>query len=288
MTRTKDQLALPRESRVLIPQRYERLETAASVEDFKIIFIDVVRGAYVCLSARGCVSTGLPAHHWLWSKSPILHGDISTINIMWYRIGDKVIGVLCDGDLAKQMEAGGGIAPTRADETFAIPTTNLRQALRAEVPRRGLAQRLAVPKPAQSNRHPGLFMAMDLLCDGPAPIHHYRHDLESFVYVLVYLCAVWDPSLKKFGHLSAWEHDSFFTLRNAKASMFKNGHIYNQIFANAHSSLKALTVCAPKPALVPRLAAMFCAVDQCNETVASLRSSAGLSGKRVNEAQIRI
>lgn len=49
MARTMVQMALPRVSRTLILHRYERLETAESVEDFKIIFTDVVRGAY-CLS----------------------------------------------------------------------------------------------------------------------------------------------------------------------------------------------------------------------------------------------
>ena len=57
VTRTMDQMGLPRVrmnlrpeqadervSRALVLKRYERLEMAESVEDFKIIFIDVVRG----------------------------------------------------------------------------------------------------------------------------------------------------------------------------------------------------------------------------------------------------
>ena len=58
VTRTMDQMGLPcvrmglrpeqadeRVSRTLVMKRYELLETAESVEDFRIIFVDVVRGA---------------------------------------------------------------------------------------------------------------------------------------------------------------------------------------------------------------------------------------------------
>ena len=62
VTRTMDQMGLPRVKMDLRPEqadkhvcrtsvllRYERLETVASVEDFKNIFIDVVRGELVLL-----------------------------------------------------------------------------------------------------------------------------------------------------------------------------------------------------------------------------------------------
>ena len=64
VTRTMDQMGLPRVKvkinlrpeqadervcRTLVLQRCERLETVASVEDFKTIFIDVVRGELVPL-----------------------------------------------------------------------------------------------------------------------------------------------------------------------------------------------------------------------------------------------
>ena len=65
VTRTMDQMGLPRVKvkinlrpeqadqrvcRTLVLQRCERLETVASVDDFKTIFIDVVRGELVLLT----------------------------------------------------------------------------------------------------------------------------------------------------------------------------------------------------------------------------------------------
>ncbi|KAF9814361.1 hypothetical protein IEO21_05156 [Rhodonia placenta] len=35
-------------------------------------------------------------HHWVWETSSILHRDISSNNIMFYRDGGRVAGVLCD------------------------------------------------------------------------------------------------------------------------------------------------------------------------------------------------
>ncbi|EPT00179.1 hypothetical protein FOMPIDRAFT_1123232, partial [Fomitopsis schrenkii] len=40
------------------------------------------------------------AHYWVYVTSKVLHCDISMNNIMWYRRGDEIIGVLCDWDLA--------------------------------------------------------------------------------------------------------------------------------------------------------------------------------------------
>ncbi|EPS97614.1 hypothetical protein FOMPIDRAFT_1024927 [Fomitopsis schrenkii] len=162
---------------------------------------------------------------------------------MWYRVGDRVIGVLCDGGEI------GSIKP----------------------------------------RYPGFFMAVDLLRDEPVPIWHlYRHDLESFFYVLVYVCAAWDPILKRFGHLSAWEHRSLATIRNAKADFLKNDHAYNQLFANAHSSLKALTARAPGPGCVAELYVMFTLTHAYGEMIDAFHSVAFHIGLPALEAQIRV
>ncbi|OSX56320.1 hypothetical protein POSPLADRAFT_1037599 [Postia placenta MAD-698-R-SB12] len=39
-------------------------------------------------------------HHWVWETSNILHRDISSNNIMFYRDDGRVVGVLCDWDMA--------------------------------------------------------------------------------------------------------------------------------------------------------------------------------------------
>ncbi|KAH9832225.1 uncharacterized protein C8Q71DRAFT_267412 [Rhodofomes roseus] len=66
--------------RTLVMKSYERLELVDSVEDFKKVYVDVVR-----------------AHYWVWRTTRTLHRNISTNNVMWYRRSDgNVIGILCD------------------------------------------------------------------------------------------------------------------------------------------------------------------------------------------------
>ncbi|KAJ7791154.1 hypothetical protein B0H14DRAFT_2274493, partial [Mycena olivaceomarginata] len=84
---------------------------------------------------------------WLHDDVKTIHRDISIGNLMFKQIGDTVYGVLNDFDLAVQLN----------DE-----------------PRSTSKQRTGT-KP---------YMAIDLLVPQP-PYHLYRHDLESFLYVLV-------------------------------------------------------------------------------------------------------
>ena len=230
--------------------------------------------------------TSLLAHHWVWKTSSILHRDISTNNIMWYRIGDKVIGVLCDWDLAEQNARGGNITSTRAYAGFVVPTTNNQneEPVTNTGAETGGPENAAAKPRCRTGTSP--FMAIDLLRSGPVPIHLYRHDLESFFYVLVYVCAVWDPILKKFG-LSAWEHGSLSVIGATKIEFLKNDHTYNEIFANTHPSLKALTIHAPEPGWVSQLALMFGMAQMYADNVATLRLAALRPGRPSNVTCIR-
>ncbi|KAJ7232397.1 hypothetical protein C8J57DRAFT_1533121 [Mycena rebaudengoi] len=88
-------------------------------------------------------------YRWLHDDVKTIHRDISVGNLMFKQIGDTVYGVLNDFDLAVQLN----------DE-----------------PRSTSKQRTGT-KP---------YMAIDLLVPNP-PLHLYRHDLESFLYILVFL-----------------------------------------------------------------------------------------------------
>ncbi|KAF9245421.1 hypothetical protein BU15DRAFT_31077, partial [Melanogaster broomeanus] len=91
-------------------------------------------------------------HYVLW-KARIHHCDVSCENLMYYRVNRKVIGVLNDYDLA--------------------PLTTSNNPLGYE--RTGTI----------------LCMAIDLLRhnsqDGEVA-HLYRHDMESFVWLFVWIC----------------------------------------------------------------------------------------------------
>ncbi|EED80082.1 predicted protein [Postia placenta Mad-698-R] len=66
-----------REFQMIVMKKYEKLEQVESVDEFTRVFCDVVR-----------------AHHWVWETSSILHRDISSNNIMFYRDDGRVAGVL--------------------------------------------------------------------------------------------------------------------------------------------------------------------------------------------------
>ncbi|KAK0207617.1 hypothetical protein IW262DRAFT_1281797 [Armillaria fumosa] len=113
-------------------------------------------------------------HHHAYTKGKVLHRGISEGNVIFYRDEeDNVVGLLSNFDNASRVNEQGDIVGS------------------------GMKQRSStVP-----------FMALDILKNVGTPIPHlYRHDLESFVYLLVWsgvhfdlkngTCHEFDPVLK--------------------------------------------------------------------------------------------
>lgn len=120
-------------------------------------------------------------HHALF-ECGILHRDISKNNVMCRRRKDgKVIGILLDFDLAIFIEEDGK-APD--------PTSKFRTGTLA-------------------------FMAIDLLEDTNIP-HLYRHDLESFLYVLVWISCYYNAGKITSEKLPSWCVSSRAQLADAK------------------------------------------------------------------------
>ncbi|KAF5383649.1 hypothetical protein D9615_003848 [Tricholomella constricta] len=99
----------------------------------------------------------LECHYHAYTDAKVLHRDLSENNLMFKRTDDtsdgKVKGILNDWDMASDVEANDEILPSTA--THRIGT---------------------IP-----------FMAIDLLVVNKRPPPHlYRHDLESFFYILVW------------------------------------------------------------------------------------------------------
>jgi len=110
-------------------------------------------------------------HYALW-QAGVYHRDVSPGNLMWYRKGNVLMGVLNDYDLSSSADAEG---PQGNERTGTIP-----------------------------------FMALDLLSDkgqrGEVQ-HLYRHDLESFMWVLVWVALRYkDGQLlpRKIRHFDKW------------------------------------------------------------------------------------
>ncbi|KAJ7679254.1 hypothetical protein DFH06DRAFT_1316194 [Mycena polygramma] len=125
-------------------------------------------------------------HHWLYDTVKILHRDITLSSLMFQRIDDTLYGILCDFDAA-------------------------------EFHHRDL-QGLSAWQPA-SKQHTGTgpYLAADLLVS-PPPKHLYRHDLESFFYILVFLTCKIEGS-----KLASWKELGMATLKYFKESAITDG-----------------------------------------------------------------
>ncbi|KAI0915248.1 hypothetical protein AcV5_005414 [Taiwanofungus camphoratus] len=231
--------------RIMVMKKYEVLQLVGGAEEFKQIFVDVVS-----------------AHHWVWQTVGVLHRDISVGNIMFYR-GENgcAIGVLCDWDLAmfrpskedfdednnehdEDDHADNDVAilniPHIANERaeLTVPKESVKKHEKTDAPNNG-----AQGQPHKRPRYrtgTGPFMALDLLSEGKAPLHRYRHDLESFFYVLAWVCAVLDPVKHKFGHFPDWESSNLITIGRNKRAFLRVEQEWQKMFSSAHPDYAAL------------------------------------------------
>ncbi|KAJ3807773.1 hypothetical protein F5876DRAFT_47412, partial [Lentinula aff. lateritia] len=117
-------------------------------------------------------------YRWLYEGPKIMHCDVSISNLMFQRIDGKLYGVLNDFDLA-------------AFHDGSMPSTS--------------KQRTGTKR----------FMARDLL-EHPPQRHFYRHNLESFLYVLAFLtCDTSAPG----STLGTWIDLRMVALQDAKSNV---------------------------------------------------------------------
>ncbi|KAK7055338.1 other 1 protein kinase [Favolaschia claudopus] len=120
-------------------------------------------------------------YRWLYETAHIMHRDISVANLRFHEVDGKMYGVLNDFDHA--LDFG------KKSESTSKQRTGTK-----------------------------LYMAIDLLVPDP-PQHLYRHDLESFLYVLVFLtCQITENSPLNF-----WTTDTMENLRTKKKMAIYEG-----------------------------------------------------------------
>ncbi|KAI0945845.1 hypothetical protein AcV7_009972 [Taiwanofungus camphoratus] len=269
ISRTMDEMRLPRAQmtnlldyeerifRILVMKKYDVLLKVPSVDEFKKIFIDVVN-----------------AHHWVWNTAGVLHRDISVNNIMFYRDeGNRPMGVLCDWDLAMfrpsekefkeddeehdedEESDNSPQEPMPLDDVKMDEDTELQDKQPDSEAQKGSKEcgekDGSTPKQddtaqEQSYKQPryrtgtGPFMALDLLSDENAPLHRYRHDLESFFFVLAWICAVFDPIQHKFGRLPDWESPKLTSIGLFKKAFLRGEKQWKKTFSSAHTDYASL------------------------------------------------
>ncbi|KAH8080724.1 hypothetical protein BXZ70DRAFT_960187 [Cristinia sonorae] len=216
--------------RVLMMPEYLPLEEVKSPEELRQVFIDVITG-----------------HHWVYETSNVLHRDISHGNIMFYRVRDgdneKVVGVLTDWDLAEKQEGDGvEVSDAEIQNRMAQRDSEKRSKASPADPTQQdedivMAEEDEASKKRQKARYrtgTGPFMAVELLQPGPTPRHLYRHDLESFFWVLAWFCAVFNP---KDPHnlrvIPAWQQKNLVDVGSAKSKFLTNNTVFQRTFAQA-------------------------------------------------------
>ncbi|KAK7684436.1 hypothetical protein QCA50_012383 [Cerrena zonata] len=206
----------PRLLRTLIMKQYLPLENIRSLNDFKTVYKDI-----------------FGAHHWVYKIAGILHRDPSLSNFLfYYDNNNKVVGILADWDVASSKE---DLAVLHDGVDAAERPDNIGVDLPTSTPKlddKGKAEDNSKTHDESTERRPryrtgtGPFMALDLLTTTKI-VHRYRHDLESFFYILCYFCSQFRPATidnpdARFEYLHGWESGNTKQVYSTKYSFLGN------------------------------------------------------------------
>ncbi|KAH9829141.1 uncharacterized protein C8Q71DRAFT_911985 [Rhodofomes roseus] len=277
--------------RWLVLREYEPLETIGTADNFRVVFFDVVR-----------------AHHWVYKTSKILHRNVSLNNLMWHRLDGRIVGVLCDWDLAEDQNTAESKLIRRAGDNsevvWRISEPTGRSATKSTAA--SSTSLLAVPEDQAAGPPPsghwqlsgtatkpqgtdksryrigtGAFMAMDLLRVGEPPVHKYRHDLELFFYAYIYFAATYNPDEQAFGYIKDWQCASLVAIGDNKRRFLEEESIRRDVMKAAHDTLKPLL---DEDSPLADLLDVFLDLETKAHYIRSLRSTAKKASR--NQAEI--
>lgn len=175
---------------------------------------------------------------------------------MFYYRDDKagctqVVGVLCDWDLAKKQ-------PRPSDKVIITDLTNSNKVV-PELVELSLEE-LKLQQPAipptlhqpdsvvavdvNTERHEpryrtgtGPFIALDILLYNHVPYYLYRHDLESFFWVLVWFLACFNPGAGDLKYIDSWLQSSLLSIGTAKVRFLRND-TFDKIMDSTHAEYR--------------------------------------------------
>ena len=171
-------------------------------------------------------------------------------NIMWFKRGTEIVGVLCDWDLAEDHSNGDRQAVDVGASDVAAPSDKGKGKGKAIPQRR--SQRLASRASGQQSAErtattsrvqvqpryrtgTGPFMAIDLLLQDPPPPHRYRYDLESFFYLYACVAATFDPDGQpRIFVVEQWDHTKLAMIGAMKLTFLTQTSQYFPLFRNSH------------------------------------------------------
>ena len=162
----------------------------------------------------------------------ILHRDPSLNNFFFYYGQDgKIVGILADWDVASSKEdlsalRDGVDKAERPEDASDVPTSAPADDGETALEDSLDARDETTEQRPRYRTGTGPFMALDLLATTKI-VHRYRHDLESFFYILCYFCAQFRPFTPDnpkahFAYLHGWESGSTKQVHTTKYSFLAN------------------------------------------------------------------
>ncbi|KAF5388367.1 hypothetical protein D9615_000741 [Tricholomella constricta] len=157
----------------------------------------------------------LECHYHAYVDAKVLHRDLSENNLMFKHADDtndgNVKGILNDWDMASYVEVNDEILlSTAKHRTGTVP-----------------------------------FMAVDLLVDGTPPAHLYRHDLESFFYILIWAALHYDfENKQRLGKVALpvalWDADLLESAMDNKVALLASPEKMNTLREHVLPGCQAL------------------------------------------------
>ena len=174
-------------------------------------------------------------------------------NIMWFKRGDEIVGVLCDWDLAEDHSNGdlqavgvgkSGVVVPGKGKGKAVPSRRSQCiANKSSNPQDGEGSPATSEEQVQPRHRTGTspFMAVDLLVLDTPPLHKYRHDLESFFYIYMCAAATFDPDREpKILVIEAWNSHNLRVVGSLKRTFLFDITDYQAKLQHAHADFKPM------------------------------------------------
>ncbi|KAL4243940.1 hypothetical protein ABKN59_010977 [Abortiporus biennis] len=184
--------------------------------------------------------TVVSAHYYVYTVAGIIHRDISIDNVMFLRVGNTVVGILSDWDLAvgaSRTEQDEEVMRVRSiepgsEQTHATTSEAAPEIIQPQTEDKWARMRFKTGTTA--------FMALDLLQGMPLRRHLYRYDLESFFYVLVWFCASIRSKEDASGEIAKWQYSQDSEIFKYKKSFLNNEDEFNRIMNDTSPQYKSL------------------------------------------------
>lgn len=202
---------------LVLTGQYLPLQFIDTPDELQQVLCGAVTGLVFFDTDEVALTLVISGHHQAWKQTGILRCEIRISNIVFHRTPTGIVGVFCDLDIPDGIEE---VLQVGQEEPLIV---NQSQHERSEktVREEEFQERLIDDQSDSKYKRKYLtgmvpFMALDLLASVPAPTHLYRHDLESFFWVLTYFVATHDLDRHALRCIISWMDTNPQRIRRSK------------------------------------------------------------------------